>query len=256
MKHTIKYLLPFLMIAGMLTGCGSQTSENTSSIAAETAQATEAAETSAVTEQETQAENTDRSDIVTEAPEENYGESTDNNILVVYFTPAENSGVDAISSATVTTWNGEEMGAAEVLANMIQHNTDSDMFSIQTAVNYPLDYDELADYAKNEQDNDILPELTSHIDNMEQYDTIFVVYPAWWYTMPQAVYSFFNEYDLSGKTVIPCATHAGSRLAGAPSTIEGLEPNATVISDGFSVPASDVADAENDVIEWLGQLGY
>ena len=256
MKHTMKYLLPFLMIAGMLTGCGSQTSENTSSVAAETAQTLETTETSAFTEQETEADNTNVSDTVTEAHDENDGESTGNNILVVYFTPAENSGVDAISSATVTTWNGEEMGAAEVLANMIQHNTDSDMFSIQTAVNYPLDYDELADYAKNEQDNDVLPELTSHIDNMEQYDTIFVVYPAWWYTMPQAVYSFFDEYDLSGKTVIPCATHAGSRLAGAPSTIEELEPNATVISDGFSVPASDVADAENDVIDWLGQLGY
>jgi len=71
----------------------------------------------------------------------------------------------------------------------------------------------------------------------------------------QAVYSFFDEYDLSGKTIVPCATHAGSRLAGAPSTIEELEPNATVIGDGFSVPASDVAGAENDVTEWLGQLG-
>lgn len=111
-------------------------------------------------------------------------------------------------------------------------------------------------YAKSEQDNGVLPELTTHIEDIGRYDTIFVVYPAWWYTMPQAVYSFFDEYDLSGKTIVPCATHAGSRLAGAPSTIEELEPNATVISDGFSVPASDVAGAENDVTEWLEQLGF
>ena len=254
MKHTIKILLPFLMIAGILTGCGNQASESASSTVQQKLETTQAAETTAMND--TTAAEMQDSTVSERSSDETMPESDGDHILVAYFTPAENSGTDAISSATVTTWNGEEMGAAEVLANMIHKHTSSEMFSIQTVSYYPLDYDELADYAKNEQDNNILPELTSHIDNMEQYDTVFVVYPAWWYTMPQAVYSFFDEYDLSGKTVIPCATHAGSRLAGAPSTIEELEPNATVISDGFSVQASDVANAENDVTEWLGKLGY
>ena len=252
MKHTMKIMLPFLMIAGLLTGCGSQGSIDTT---AETTQATEAVTTAAVKEKETQAE-TEKAAEMSEPTEETKSENSDNKSLVVYFTPAENSGVDAISSATLTTWNGENMGAAEVLANMIHNHTRSDMFSIRTEVNYPLEYNDLADYAKSEQDNSVLPELTTHIEDIGQYDTIFVVYPAWWYTMPQAVYSFFDEYDLSGKTIVPCATHAGSRLAGAPSAIEELEPDATVISDGFSVPASDVAGAENDVTEWLDQLGF
>ena len=251
MKHTIKIMLPFLMIAGLLTGCGSQESIDTT---AETTQATEAVTTAAVTEKETQAE-TEKSAEMPEATEETKSENSNNKSLVVYFTPAENSGTDAISSATVTNWNGEDMGAAQLLANMIHQQTDSDLFSIRTTAEYPLEYNDLADYAKSEQDNGVLPELTTHIKDIGQYDTIFVVYPAWWYTMPQAVYSFFDEYDLSGKTIIPCATHAGSRLADAPSAIEELEPDATVISDGFSVPASDVADAENDVTEWLDQLG-
>lgn len=176
---------------------------------------------------------------------------TDSDILIAYFTPAENSGVDAISSATVTTWNGEEMGAAEVLANMIHNHTSSDLFSIRTENNYPLEYNELADYAKDEQDNDILPVLTSHINNLDQYSTIIVVFPDWWYTMPQAVYSFFDEYDLSGKTIIPCSTHEGSNLAGSPKTIRELEPDATVIDDGFTVRFGKVADAEEDVIAWV-----
>lgn len=251
MKHSMKIMIPFLMIAGLLTGCGSQESIDTT---AETTQATEAVTTAAVTEKETQAE-TEKSAEMSEPTEETKSENSDNKSLVVYFTPAENSGTDAISSATVTKWNGEDMGAAQVLANMIHQHTDSDLFSIRTTAEYPLEYNDLADYAKSEQDNGVLPELTTHIEDIGQYDTIFVVYPAWWYTMPQAVYSFFDEYDLSGKTIVPCATHAGSRLAGAPSTIEKLEPNATVISDGFSVPASDVAGAENDVTEWLDQLG-
>lgn len=248
MKHTIKIMIPFLIIAGLLTGCGSQGSIDTT---AETTQATEAVTTTAVSEKKTETE----TEKAAEVTEETKRENSDNKSLVVYFTPAENSGMDAISSATVTNWNGEDMGAAQVLANMIHQHTDSDLFSIRTTAEYPLEYNDLADYAKSEQDNGVLPELTTHIEDIGQYDTIFVVYPAWWYTMPQAVYSFFDEYDLSGKTIVPCATHAGSRLAGAPSTIKELEPNATVISDGFSVPASDVAGAENDVTEWLDQLG-
>lgn len=251
MKHSMKIMLPFLMLAGLLIGCGSQ---GTTGSKAETTQATEAVTTAAVTEKETQAE-TEKAAEMSEPTEETKSENSDNKSLVVYFTPAENSGTDAISSATVTNWNGEDMGAAQVLANMIHQHTDSDLFSIRTTAEYPLEYNDLADYAKSEQDNGVLPELTTHIEDIGQYDTIFVIYPAWWYTMPQAVYSFFDEYDLSGKTIVPCATHAGSRLAGAPSTIEELEPNATVISDGFSVPASDVAGAENDVTEWLDQLG-
>ncbi len=242
MKHTMKIMFPFLMIAGLLTGCGSQASQESTDT------------TAAVSEKETQAE-TEKATEKSEPTEETKSENSDNKSLVVYFTPAENSGTDAISSATVTNRNGEDMGAAQVLANMIHQHTDSDLFSIRTTAEYPIEYNDLADYAKSEQDNDVLPELTTHIEDIGQYDTIFVVYPAWWYTMPQAVYSFFDEYDLSGKTIVPCATHAGSRLAGAPSTIEELELDATVISDGFSVPASDVADAENDVTEWLGQLG-
>ncbi|MBR1383873.1 MAG: NAD(P)H-dependent oxidoreductase [Ruminococcus sp.] len=143
------------------------------------------------------------------------------------------------------------MGAAEVLANMIHNHTKSDLFSIRTENNYPLEYNELADYAKDEQDNNVLPVLTSHIDNLDQYSTIIVVFPDWWYTMPQAVYSFFDEYDFSGKTIIPCSTHAGSGLAGSPKTIRELEPNATVIDDGFTVAASRVTNAEDDVIAWV-----
>jgi flavodoxin len=181
-------------------------------------------------------------------------EESESKILVAYFSPAENDGVDAVSEATVTSYQGNEMGAAQVLANMIAKNANADLFSIQTDVEYPLVYNDLADYAKDEQDNGVLPTLTTKIENFDSYDTVIVVFPVWWYTMPQAVYSFFDVYDFSGKTVIPATTHAGSYLAGSPATIASLEPNATVIADGFSVQASRVTNAESDVIAWLGKL--
>ena len=139
------------------------------------------------------------------------------------------------------------MGAAEVLANMIHDHTRSDMFSIRTEVNYPLEYNDLADYAKDEQDNNVLPALTSHIENLDQYSTIIVVFPDWWYTMPQAVYSFFDEYDLAGKTIIPCSTHAGSYLTGSPATLRELEPDSKDIDDGFTDPPNTVPTAEDEV---------
>ena len=83
-----------------------------------------------------------------------------------------------------------------------------------------------------------------------------VYYPTWWYDMPQALYSFFDEYDFSGKTIIPFNVHNGSRFSGTIDTIKDLEPDATVIEDGFTVSERDVANAAEDVTEWLNGLGY
>lgn len=101
------------------------------------------------------------------------------NILIAYFTAANNSGVDAVASASVSTIDGVPMGRVEAIARMIQDNTDGDLFSIQTSVVYPADGGELIDYAAEEQDENARSELTSHIENFDQYDVVFVGYP-WW----------------------------------------------------------------------------
>lgn len=177
-------------------------------------------------------------------------------VLIAYFTAAENSGVDAVSSASYTTINGTAVGRLRAVADMIQENTDGDLFSIQTSVVYPADGGELIDYAAEEQDENARPELTSHIENLDQYDTIFVGFPTWWYDMPQVLYSFFDEYDFSGKTIIPFNVHNGSRFSGTIDIIKELEPDATVIEDGFTVSERDVAEASEDVAEWLNGHGY
>lgn len=102
-------------------------------------------------------------------------------ILIAYFTVAENSGVDAVSSASYTTIGGTAVGRLRAVADMIQKNIDGDLFSIQTAVVYPADGGELIGYAAEEQDDNARPELTSHIEDLEQYDTIFVGNLNWRY---------------------------------------------------------------------------
>lgn len=74
--------------------------------------------------------------------------------------------------------------------------------------------------------------------------------------MPQVLYSFFDEYDFSGKTIIPFNVHNGSRFSRTIQTIEELEPGATVIEDGFTVSEQTVADAASDIAAWLEELGY
>ncbi len=178
------------------------------------------------------------------------------NILIAYFTAGENSDVDVVSSASVTTVDGEAKGRLRAVADMIQAQTGGTLFSIQTSVDYPGDGGALIDYAAEEQEEDARPELTSHIENPDDYDVIFVGYPTWWYDMPQALYSFFDEYDFSGKTIIPFNVHNGSRFSGTIETIQDLEPDAEVITDGFTVSERDVAGAAGDVADWLGGLGY
>lgn len=187
---------------------------------------------------------------------ENPASEGDSHILIAYFTAAENSGVDAVSSASYSMINGEAVGRVQAVANMIQEYTGGDLFSIQTSVVYPADGGELIDYAATEQEEDARPELTTHIENLDQYDTIFVGYPNWWADLPMAMYSFFDEYDFSGKTIIPFNVHNGSRFSRTIQTIEELEPDASVIENGFTVSEQTVADADSDVAAWLEEIGY
>lgn len=196
---------------------------------------------------------------VTAASTEQVSETNANSakkILVAYFTAAENSDVDAVSSASVVTVGGTAKGRVQALAEMIQAETGGDLFSIRTSTEYPGDIGKLIDFAAEEQNANARPELTSHIENLDAYDVIFVGYPNWWYDMPMVMYSFFEEYDFSGKTIIPFNVHNGSRFSSTIETIQELEPQATVITDGFTVSERSVADAAKDVADWLNNLGY
>lgn len=190
-------------------------------------------------------------------PETDQPEAADaGGILIAYFTAAENSGVDAVASASYTTLDGEAVGRVQALAERIRQNVGGDLFSIRTSVVYPADGGELIDYAAQEQEENARPELTTHIENLDDYDTIFIGYPNWWADLPMAVYSFFDEYDFSGKTIIPFNVHNGSRFSRTIQTIQELEPDATVVEDGFTVSEQTVAEAAEDVAAWLEGLGY
>lgn len=179
-------------------------------------------------------------------------------LLVAYFSYAENAAlpddVDASASASIQPWNGALTGNTGVVADMIAQATGADLFSIRTVEQYPDTYDATLDQGQQEQSEGARPELATHLENLDSYDTIFLGFPNWWGDMPMAVYSFLDEVDLSGKTVIPFVTSGGSGFSNTISTIQEMEPQATV-QEGLSIGASSATGAQQQVESWLSELG-
>ena len=177
----------------------------------------------------------------------------DNNELIVYFAVAENSDVDAYSSASVDEASG--FGYTKLVADMIQTITGADEFSITTGEKYAGDYEQLMDDALTEQNDDFRPILADVISDFDNYDIVFVVYPLWWGDLPMPLYSFFEEYDFSGKTIVPFATHKGSQYGESMESIKELEPDAEV-REGLAIDQDDVAGASESIEARLDELGY
>lgn len=249
MMFAKKLLIAVLTTALLLSlnACSSSSMENETDVSDLTLEYVDPAEKTDISDSDSQTDGNGK------VEDEDVGNE---NILIAYFTAAENSGVDAIASASYSMIDGQAVGRIRAVADMIQDKVGGELFSIQTSVVYPADGAELIDYAAEEQANNARPELITHIENLDQYDTIFIGYPNWWGDMPQVLYSFFDEYDFSGKTIIPFNVHNGSRFSRTIQTIEELEPGTTVIEDGFTVSEQTVADAASDVAAWLEELGY
>lgn len=174
--------------------------------------------------------------------------------LVAYFSVPETDGMDASSGASRVLSGGKVMGNTQYVATIISEATGGDLFEIKTVHTYPGSHKALIDAAKKEIDNKARPKLATHIENLENYDVVFVGFPNWWYDMPMPLYSFFNEYDFRGKTIIPFCTHGGSRFSNALKTIRELEPKATVL-DGYSISRDRVPESRDGVLKWLERIG-
>lgn len=147
-------------------------------------------------------------------------------------------------------------GTAKKTAEEIAKQTGADIQEIVPVNPYDSDrshYNALARRAKQEHDNDERPAIKDPI-NIQDYDIIFIGYPMWWYTFPMIIYTLFDQYDFSGKTIVPFNTHMGSQDGGTYKTIHELEPNAKVL-EGLPVEMSEAeAGAAQKIQNWLASL--
>lgn len=158
---------------------------------------------------------------------------TGGNILIAYFS-----------------WSGNTENAAQI----IQEQTGADIIELNPAEPYSSNYSEVLDQAQKDMNADARPELANHVENMEQYDTILLGYPNWWATIPMPVATFLEEYDFSGKTIIPFCSHGGGGFGQSITDISKLAPNSR-IGEGLSIHYSGGTSLENDITTWLNSNG-
>lgn len=174
------------------------------------------------------------------------------------FTYGENAGLssdaDASSSASIQVFNGEVTGNTGVMAHIIADSSGGELFSIRTAELYPDNYNDTIDVGESEKDNNIRPELSTHIENLEQYDTVFVGFPNWWASIPMPIASFLEEYDFSGKTIIPFCSHGGGRFGQSLTAIAKMVPDA-MMGEALSVHYFGGSDLPDEITEWLKTNG-
>lgn len=147
-------------------------------------------------------------------------------------------------------------GNTQQVADSIAKQTGGERFRIVPEEAYTND--DVFDRAQAELRDEIRPPLAEHIDEsiMAQYDVIFLGFPIWWYDLPMPVWTFLEEYDLSGKTIFPFFTHNGSS-SGANSilTVKMLCPHSSVSDNYLSIRGSSAGTAENEVKNWINELG-
>lgn len=148
-------------------------------------------------------------------------------------------------------------GNTQKLAKEISDQVGGDFRRIEPVNAYP-EGDELYDYTEQEQADDARPEIQDLNIDMSKYDTVFIGYPIWWYTYPQVILTFFDNYDLTGKTIVPFVTHGGSGMSGTEDDMrEYLSDRDVTVLDGLAVSRNDIEeDQSQTVTNWLEELGF
>ena len=173
---------------------------------------------------------------------------TDSKILIVYFSrTGENYNVGNV-----------EVGNTAIMASYMKEYLNADSFEIVPKSIYPDSYDECLKVATKEKEEDARPKIESKLDDISKYDTIFIGYPIWWGSIPQIIYTFMEEYDLSGKTIIPFNTHEGSGSAGTYNAIKNKLSKSNVNTNGLALQGKTVRTdkGKEETIKWLKELGY
>ena len=149
-------------------------------------------------------------------------------------------------------WGGNTRGIAEE----IQRQTGAKLFEIQLVEPYSTDYNTVLEQAQQDQNEQARPALSTHVENMEQYDTIILGYPNWWYGVPMALLTFLEQNDLSGKDVYLICSHGTGGLARSVELITKAAPNANISDSVFDCYEEDAAVSEADIKAWVNELGF
>lgn len=149
-------------------------------------------------------------------------------------------------------------GTTKGLAEAVADELNADLYEIVPEEPYTsedLDYhDDNSRSTKEMDDPSSRPAISGSVENMEQYDRIILGYPNWWASIPMPIASFLEEYDFTGKTIIPFCSHGGGRFGQSLTAIAKLAPDATM-GEGLSIHYSGGESLPEDIAGWLESNG-
>ncbi len=170
----------------------------------------------------------------------------DRKSLVIYFShTGENYMSDGIRNI--------DKGNTEVVAEFIKDITNADLFRVQPIKKYPYSYKECCDVAKQELNENKRPNLVNYLDNIDDYDIIYIGTPVWWGYPPMAMYTQLEKLNFDGKIIMPFTTHEGSGLGNCVSEIKKICNNADV-KDGCAIYGSNVYNSKNEIENWINTV--
>ncbi len=175
-------------------------------------------------------------------------------ILSHYRSIGDNSayaGTDAVSTASVIA-----PGNTAQLAGLIRERTGGDLFAITTEEPYSAIYDECYERVAAERASRTHPKLKGRVENIGEYDTVFLGFPNWGYGAPMAIFSFIDENDLSGKTIIPFGSHGTGGFRGSARDMASALPESAKTLQPLGVFRADMKTARSAVEKWLDELGF
>lgn len=245
MKKILSFFLALTMIFSLAACSTTEDRVNSSS---------ESSESSSVVSQDLPNSSFSETEASTpESPET--GEEQGSNILVAYFSWADNAiladDVDAVASPSVI-----PPGNVQQLAGWVQEETGGDLFSIRVTDLYSSDWDECLDRANQERGDNARPELVENVGNLDQYDTVFLGYPNWWYGVPMALLTFLEQNNLSSKQVYLFCSHGTGGLANSVEIITEAAPEAVISDNIFDCYEEDASSSQEDIQSWVSGLGY
>lgn len=163
--------------------------------------------------------------------------------LVIYFShTGENYMSDGIRNI--------DKGNTEVVAEMIRDITDADLFQVETVKEYPYNYHECCDVAKEELNSNARPELKQYLNDISQYEVVYLCSPIWWNYMPNAMLSQLEKLDFNGKIVKYVITHEGSGIGGCNKNVEQYCKGAD-IREGLAIRGSTLNSAKSKLEDWI-----
>lgn len=246
MKKVLSLFLAITMVLSLAACSTTEDQLNSSSESSESSSVASTQETTVSSSPEMEASGSESSET---------SEEQGSNVLVAYFSWANNAiladDVDAVASPSVI-----PPGNVQQLAGWVQEGTGGDLFSIRVTDPYPSDWDECLTRANQERGDNARPELVENVENLDQYDTVFLGYPNWWYGVPMALLSFLEQNDLSGKDVYLFCSHGTGGLANSVELITEAAPEAMISDNIFDCYEEEASSSEEAIRNWVNSLGY